>query len=214
MKIKSIVLASALFLSACGTPWKTNPASQTALDQILISTAADRAADDLVKDYYGRRDDHRSLGKTFIDTDNFDTGESNPNNQYALSAIRRKFFDSDVVLVDDPDQADTIAEVGVGAMSVDNTTSLLGIPSVSLPIPLVGTVSTPEIAFYKQVSNRGLAKFAISLRDKQSGKIREQSSFSVGTAKIENWTVLVIFEFVSNDLELPEQYESIGGKSK
>jgi hypothetical protein len=110
-----------------------------------------------------------------------------------------------VVLVDDLKEADTIAEVGMGALSVDNTTSLVGIPAMTVPIPLAGNVGIPETSLYKKETNRGLAKFAISLRDTHTGKTRVKSFFTVGTAKVDSWVVLLFFKFITNDMQLPKQ---------
>jgi hypothetical protein len=38
---------------------------------------------------------------------------------------------------------------------------MFGIPSIGIPIPLAGTVETPEIAFYKSQRQRSTAKFAL-----------------------------------------------------
>ena len=207
MIAKTTLLITALTLSACSTPWKTTSPSQTALDQILISTAADRAASALVSNYDDHAHVEQNLGRTFIDSKNISS--SNSDRQYALNAIRRSFSDANFVLVDDPKEADIIAEVGIGALSTDSASSLLGFPSMSLPIPLVGTVKTPEISILKKESDRGLAKFSISLRDKRTGKSRGKSFCSLGSARVNHWTVLLVFEFTTNDLQLPDYYDSI-----
>ena len=208
---KTLTLVLVLTLSGCGTLWQTSLPTQTALDQMLVSTAADRAANLLVMNSQGEAIANLggSLGKTFIDTKNFNTSEVK-NQQYALHAIRRNFIDAGVVLVDDPKEVDTIAEVGTGALSIDKTTSLVGMPAITVPIPLAGNVSIPEISLYKKETNRGLAKFAISLRDTHTGKTRGKSFVSVGTAKVDSWVVLLFFKFIANDMQLPKQYKSIG----
>lgn len=212
----TIALLFTLSLTGCGTLWKTTLPTQTALDQILLSTAADRAASLMTTDYQGQivANLGRNLGKTFIDAKNFNTLDaknlSYENQQYALHAIRSRFLDAGVVLVDDPTTADTIIEIAVGALSVDNTHSLVGIPAMALPIPLAGNVSIPEIPLYKKETNRGLAKFAINLRDAHSGKAKGKSFFTVGTAKVDSWEVLLFFKFINNDIQLPKQYQSIG----
>jgi len=189
MIAKTTLLMSALLLSACSTPWRTTSPSQTALDQILISTAADRAASALITDYYDRTRLEQNEGRTFIDSEH--AGSSGSDRQFALNAIRRSFFDANFALVDDPKDADTIAEVGIGALSIDSSSSLLGFPSMSLPIPLVGVVNTPEIAFFKKESHRGLAKFSISLRDEQTGESRVKSFSALGSTMVNNWTVFL-----------------------
>jgi hypothetical protein len=210
-----------LSLSGCGTLWKTTLPTQTALDQILLSTSAERAASfvhtnppslgNLKLDY--------SLGNTFIDGSNFmnATTVNNSTNintksdeQYALYAVRSHFLDAGVALVNDVKQADTIVEVSHGALSVDTNTTLVGIPAMGLPIPLAGKLDIPEIPLYKKTTNRGLTKLGINLRDAHTGKSKGRSFFSLGTASFNSWEVLIFFKFIDNDLNLPQEYEHMG----
>lgn len=204
---KNIVALLLLSLTGCGALWKTTLPNQTALDQILVSTAADRAANLIITDADGRMVTNlgAKLGKSFISAQNF-TSESQ---QYALHAIRRHFLDAGVVLVNTPKTADTIIEVAIGALSVDNAHSLVGIPAMGLPIPFAGTLNIPEIALYKKETNRSLAKFSVSLSDARTGKRRSKSFFKVGTAKVDSWEILIFFKFIENDLQLPTEYQTL-----
>lgn len=205
MTKKTIVTILMLSVSGCGALWKTTLPNQTALDQILLSTAADRAASLITADQEGRMVPNlgAKLGKTFIETKNF----TNENQQYGLHAIRSCFLDAGVVLVNDLKEADTIIEIATGALSVDNTHSLVGIPAMGLPIPFAGTLNIPEVPIYKKETNRGLAKFSVSLRDARTGKRKAKSFFTVGTAKVDSWEILLFFKFIDNDLQLPKEYE-------
>jgi hypothetical protein len=193
-------------LSGCGTLWKTTPPSRTSLDQILVSTAAERAAYLLPSSYQKQVNANLplNLGKCFILAKNFVSSDE----QYALQAIRNSFLSVGVVLVDEVSKADTIIEVASGALSVDNTSSLVGIPAMAIPIPLAGNVQIPEIPLYKTVTNRGLAKFAIGLYDARTGKVKGTPFTTIGTAMVDSWEVLLFFKFMDNDLQLPNQYES------
>ena len=201
----------ALNLSGCGTLWKTTTPSRTSLDQILVSTAAERAAYLLTSGYQRQAATNldRNLGKSFIDAKNFKSNDE----LYALQAIRNRFLSAGVVLVDDVKKADTIIEIATGALSVDNTSSLLGIPAMAIPIPLAGNVQIPEIPFYKKATNRALAKFAISLYDARTGKVKGTPFTTVGTATVDSWEILLFFKFMDNDLQLPNQYEKNRVKS-
>ena len=172
----------------------------------MVSTAADRAAYLLSSGYQRqvKADLPRNMGKSFIVAKNFTTTDE----QYALQAIRNSFLSAGVVLVDDVKKADTIIEVASGALSVDNTSSLVGIPAMGLPIPLAGTLQIPEIPLYKKSSNRALAKFSISLYDAYTGKVKGTPFTTIGTAKVDSWEVLLFFKFMDNDLQLPNQYET------
>lgn len=195
-----------LNLSGCGALWKTTLPQQSSLDQILVSTAADRAAYLLPSGYQRQVTANlvANLGKTFIRTEHFKTAEE----LYAIQAVRNSFLSAGVTLVDEAKKADSIIEIATGALSVDNTSSLLGIPSMAIPIPLAGNLQIPEIPFYKKSTNRGLAKFSISVYDARTGKVKGTPFITLGTAKVDSWEVLLFFKFMDNDLQLPNQYES------
>lgn len=203
---RTITLLLFAGLSGCGTLWKTTSPSQTSLDQVMVSTAADRAAYLLTSGYQrqAKTDLPHNLKKCFIVAKNFTSTEE----QYALQAIRNSFLSTGVVLVDDIKKADTVIEVANGALSVDNTSSLVGIPAMGLPIPLAGTLQIPEIPLYKKATNRALAKFSIAIYDAHSGKVKGTPFTTMGTAKVDSWEVLLFFKFMDNDLQLPNQYES------
>lgn len=204
--LKIIIPALLVTLTACGTTWHMTAPEQTALDQILLSTAAERAANNISTDATGKiiADWGKRLGKTFINGQDF-----NYNQHYALQAIKRYFLDNGVALVDNSKQAMTILEVSVDALSVDNTESFVGIPKIGVPIPLAGQLSLPEIALYKKETNRALAKFALSFRDAKTGKVKVKSIMSIGTAEVEKWRILLGFKITDNDLKLPKEYQGM-----
>lgn len=204
---KISILFFAIALTACGTMWEVTKPERTALEQMLLSTATERAASRLTTDYKGNIVSNlpQSLKKTFIETKDFDGYDK----KYAQHAIRRYFLDAGVQLVDDVKQADTIAEIAAGALSIDTTGSLVGIPAMGVPVPFAGQLEIPEIPLiYKKEVNRGLAKFSLSLRDARTGRFKSKSFFTIGTAEFTKTTYLLFFDFVENDLNLPQQYES------
>lgn len=193
-------------LPGCGTLWKITPPSRTSLDQVMVSTAAERAAYLLTSGYQRQiktKDLAHNLGQSFILAKNFTTTDE----QYALQAIRNSFLSAGVVLVDDIKKAVTIIEVATGALSVDNTSSLIGLPAMGIPVPMAGTLQIPEIPLYKKATNRALAKFSISVYDARSGKVKGTPFSTIGTATVDSWEVMLFFKFMDNDLQLPNQYE-------
>lgn len=211
MSKKTIPLLLVLGLTACGTMWKVTKPDRTALEQMLLSTASERAASRLTTNYQGQvvANLGSRLKKTFIETKNFKSYDT----EYALHSIRRYFLDAGVELVDDVKQADTIAEVAAGALSVDTTSTIIGIPAMSLPIPFAGIVETDGIPLiYGKKTDRGLAKFSLSLRDAKTGRVKSKSFFTVGTAEVNTTTYFLFFDVIENDLNLPQQYESSSDK--
>ena len=124
----------AAFIAGCSTERQTDP-QRTATEQLLISTAADRAAQSLALDIGPER-------KAFLDTTNFEGLDG----KYAIAAIRSSLLKQGNRFVADKKDADTIIEIRSGALSIDKHEELVGIPSIDIPIPLAGQLGTPEIA--------------------------------------------------------------------
>ncbi|HEY4274016.1 MAG TPA: DUF6655 family protein [Rhizomicrobium sp.] len=185
-------LTAALLLSACTTERASVP-QRTATEQLLISTAADRAAADL------------SLAipkgtKVYIDRQYFQGYDDG----YALNAIRTQFLRQGLDVVDDRSHADAIVNVASGALSTDEKSLLIGIPALQVPALPVGTsVSVPEIALFKTAQDKGVAKFVATGYDAKTGKLIATSDPQYGFSHQTNHTILLFFSWESGDLVPP-----------
>lgn len=186
-----VLLTIVLGVAGCTTARETNP-KRTATEQLLISTAVDHAADQL------------NLGlpkgmKVFLDTQYFEGTDQ----KYAISAIRDRLLKQGARLVADKGNADAVVEIRAGALSVDEDTTLFGIPSFDIPIPLSGPLKFPEIALYKKYRRIGVAKFAMTGYDAKQGNIKASSGPDYGYSHRTKWTVLVFISWTKDDL-IPE----------
>jgi hypothetical protein len=146
----AIFTALALFVAGCASQLQTNPA-RSATEQLLLSTAADHA---LVTANF-----NMFAGRTvFVDFTYYDSYDP----KYVEGEIRDALFRSGALLMTDAKDADVIIEARSGAYSIDNNTSFFGIPNISIPIPLAPLPLTiPEVAFYKNETQKSYAKFAL-----------------------------------------------------
>ena len=170
----------AVLLSGCVTERETDP-PRTATEQLLISTAADRAAESLTLDLGPQR-------KAFLDATNFEGLDG----KYAIAAIRSSLLKKGTRFVGDKKDADTIIEIRAGALSIDKHDMLVGIPSVDIPIPLAGQFGTPEIALYKSEEQEGVAKFAATAYDAKDGRFLGESTPPLGRSQIKKRVLLVV----------------------
>ncbi len=185
-------LTAALLLSACTTERASVP-QRTATEQLLISTAADRAAADLSLDI-------PKGTKVYIDRQYFQGYDDG----YALNAIRTQFLRQGLDVVDDRSHADAIVNVASGALSTDEKSLLIGIPALQVPALPVGTsVSVPEIALFKTAQDKGVAKFIATGYDAKSGKLIATSDPQYGFSHQTNHTILLFFSWESGDLVPP-----------
>jgi hypothetical protein len=182
-------LAAGLWLSGCTTPRVSNP-PRTATEELLISRAADHAADQV------------SLGlpagtKVFVDTQYFEGTDA----KYAIGDIRDRLLKQGADLVADRKDAQVVIEARAGALSIDDSVTLYGIPSFNIPVPLSGTGLTfPEIALYKKDQRRGVAKFALTGYDAKSGMFQTSAGPVYGYSYRTHYVVLLFVAWTHNDL--------------
>jgi len=167
-------------LSGCSTDRETDP-PRSATEQLLISTAADRAAESLVLDLGPER-------KAFLDAAKFEDLDS----RYAIAAIRSSLLKKGTRFVADQKDADTIIEIRIGALSIDKHELLVGIPTLDIPIPLAGQLGTPEIALYKSEEQEGIAKFAATAYDAKDGGFLGESTPPLGRSQIKKRVLLFV----------------------
>ncbi|WP_348520101.1 DUF6655 family protein [Azospirillum oryzae] len=146
-------------LAGCSTAHVTTPA-RSATEQLLISTAADQAAERLA----GRL---AVKGSVYVDA----SGVEGYDTKYAVFAVRDALLRHGAAMAQTRDAAATVVELRVGALSVDSESSLLGIPSIDIPMPVSGTSSTPEISLFKKELTQGVAKIAATAYDKNTGAL-------------------------------------------
>ena len=182
---------AAVSLGGCTTLRDTEP-PRTANEQLLISTAADHAADRLALHI-------PAGGKVFVDTSNFDAIDA----KYAIGTLRDRLAKQGAKLVADRKDADTVVELRSGALSINQRSLLVGLPAIPIPIPLAGTVTTPEIAFYKRSEDRGVAKFAATALDAKQGSLTASADPAYGFSHRTTWVVLFFISWTDEDI-LPE----------
>jgi hypothetical protein len=188
----TLTLLGVLALSGCSSMRETLP-QRTAREELLISTAADRAAEKLnLKIPAGT--------KLFVDPQFVEGTDS----KYAVAAVRDRLLRNGGQLVEKREQADAVVEVRAGALSIDEDKMLLGIPSWDVPIPLGGgPLKLPEIAFYGEDERVGVAKLAVTSYTVADGKLIDSSGPEFGYAHETEKTVLLFVSWRSADV--PEE---------
>jgi hypothetical protein len=142
--------------TAC-TTIKTTTTARTATEQLLLSTATDHALRDIgVQMLAGRR--------VFLDGSYFDSIDS----KYVVGTIRDALSRAGALVVDTATNSDIIIEARSGALAIDEADTLFGLPGMGVPIPLAGSVQTPEIAFYKSEKQKSRAKFVLVAYNRHS----------------------------------------------
>jgi hypothetical protein len=187
-----LALLCAFLVAGCTTARDTAP-PRTATEQLLISTAADRAAAQL------------SVGippgtKVFIDNRYFQGYDDG----YAEAAIRTQMLKNGLELVDDRNQAQAVVMVSAGALSTDTKSMLIGIPALQFPFyPIGNSIQVPEIALFKTAEQKGVAKFVATGYDAKTGKLISTTDPRYGFSHNTNHIVLLFFSWSTGDLIPP-----------
>ncbi len=192
------LLALTLVTAGCGgTSWDVTRPPRSAMEQRLISTAADRSAKRLTTLLTGE------LGTVYLDVSLLEGYDKT----YAIQAVRREMLTAGITLADKPETADTIVEISSGALSIDYSKFLLGVPSLSFPLPLIGQISLPEIALVGEENHMGISKLSLSARNRKSGQAVAEAGIRLGSAYNDNWTILMIIGFNYTNLPEPPEEE-------
>jgi hypothetical protein len=107
------------------------------------------------------------------------------------------------MLVREFESAELVIEPRSGALSIDSTSSIIGLPSAPTPVPLVGTVQLPEIALWKSDKQFSIAKLALLAYERDSGKHVAATGSLIGRANIKYYKFLGFISY--NKTTVPER---------
>lgn len=187
-------LALVVFGAGCTQTTLTAP-QRSATEQLLLSTAADRALGCTnLAQFDGK--------KVFVDGNYLDSYDS----KYVLGAIRDVLNRSGALLVGNQTNSDFVVEPRSGALSIDSADTLIGVPSSGVPVPLAGTVSIPELALYKSQRQYSLAKLALLAYETHSGKHYYSSGPLIGHAYNHHYRFIGFVTF--NTTDIPAKHRS------
>jgi hypothetical protein len=182
------VLSALVLATGCSFEKQTSTA-RTGIEQLLLSTSVDRSM---------AKSDLESLAgkKVFVDVANLEAVDKG----YVVESVRNRVATSGGLLVGEAKDADVVLEARSGALGIDENEFMIGIPSIPIPIPAVGTFATPEIAFFKKVDQHAISKQVLFGRDGKEGAHVLTTGPLVGTAYYNRWQILFLISFRTTDL--------------
>lgn len=143
------MFAAVIVFTGCTTSNITTP-ERTAIEQLLLSTATDNALKGVqIPQIAGEK---VFLAETYI---------SSYDQPYVTGSIRALLSENGALLQQNIEDADVIIEARVGALGMDSSGSLVGIPELPIPIPSVGSFETPQVALYASEKQDTVAKIAL-----------------------------------------------------
>ncbi len=152
-----IASVAAAFAGGCGKMRVTDP-PRTGTEQLLIATAVEDAVAQLD---FGFLEDRT----VFID----DSMVDRLDKTFVVAEVRAAARQAGVILADQPEQAHYIMELRAGAVGVDRREYLFGIPEADVPT-LIGSLGTPEVAFYRSISQTGACQIGFVAYAREDGR--------------------------------------------
>lgn len=178
----ALLTVAGLLVAAVGcgtTKWSDTP--RTATEQLLISTAVDRAIDNMNFKPLAGKDVY--LDAVFL--------EGIVDKNYVVSSLRQRMLSQGVTLIPDKESATYVVEARAGAVGTNHHDVLLGIPALSVPGAMMITgapTAIPEIPFAKTTDQKGIAKIAAFAYNQQTGQPVWQSGvFPVVSNAKDTW---------------------------
>lgn len=109
---------------------------------------------------------------------------------YVVGSIRAALSENDALLVNSEDEAEIILEARSGALGIDFSSSLLGLPSVLVIIPGAGSVELPTVALYQAKRSDSVTKLSFLAYEVDTGKRVYSGDVMAGKSKFHNYTFL------------------------
>lgn len=181
-KLKSYAITSVVLLSAalggCTDVRQTNP-DRTANEQLLISTAADKAIAQM--NFAGLEGE-----SVFLDTEFFESYDK----PYVVGTFRSRIAEQGGFLAADRKKADYIVEVRSGALSINQELFYVGIGGFEVPIPLSEAVDLPLATVYEDFDRTAIAKFGAVTLSAEDGRLIESVGPVYGLAWMDKDAIL------------------------
>jgi hypothetical protein len=156
---------------------KQSDTSRTGIEQLLISSADDRALD---------KYDLRPIAgaKVFVDPQYLDCVDKN----YILVALHERLLANHCTLVAKQEDSDVVMEVGSGGVGTDRNDLMFGFPGMALPPP--ATLAIPKIALVERDKSMGTAKIVLVAYDSKTRQAVINTGYSLARSDHKFWQVL------------------------
>jgi hypothetical protein len=172
-----------LLVAGCATIRVTDP-PRTATEQFLLSVAAQQAVDQISATALRDR-------VVFVDSQYLISGQPAVEQSFLIGELRARLLQGGVRLANRRDEAQIILELRAGALGIDRTEFLLGIPSlyIGAATDVAGApIATPELALVKSTRQRGYASVSFVAYWRDTGELVAASGPTLGrTVREDFW---------------------------
>jgi hypothetical protein len=194
VRVAALVAAA---LAGCATI-KRSDTARTGLEQLLVSSAIDRAL--------GHIDWSPIRGApVFVETKFLDCVDKN----YVIVAVHQRLLAHGCTLVDKSDDSAVTVELGSGAVGTDHQEVYVGIPEISMP---ASQIALPKLAIFTRDKSNGTAKLAVVAYDTKTKLPVINSGASLARSDHSDWSIFGVGPVVSGSV--PIELQAATGESE
>lgn len=179
-----VAIAIVLALSAACTTVRLTATARSSVEQRLLVRSLERAA--------ARLDTGLLLGRPV----RIELFGLTSDHVFARDFVRARLEERGLHVTSGED-AEVTLQIFATALAVDTSDTLLGIPSMQMPV--LG-VPIPEIALFKWERSRGHAEVQLYTYD-AAGRLVSRLPDALGEAKYHRFTILIFISFSVSDLD-------------
>ena len=201
MKYLSVLLLC-LTVSACAVT-RVTTTKRTAVEEALITKSITTS----IRSLEIENGNDRSI---YIDTNSIEECDAaicglDRYTRYLVYSLKETLLQKGFHVSDNKETADLVAHIKLDYAAIDDGETLVGLPSIPIPIPGVGTVGTPEIALFSKTTQYGRVRFSLhAVENKEkTDKLVFSNQSKAAETYYSRWTVLLIFGFKTTDLAKP-----------
>jgi hypothetical protein len=185
------LLVVAVAFVGCSTS-RTTTTARTAVEQALISQSAEFTLN--------KFDEADLAGRTFaFDDSQFEATDKG----FASSALKLHVLKSGMREAGKADEAEVAVRPRAAISAIDDSSFLLGIPSLPIVIPGAGSVSIPEVALLGYNKQVGVSRMGMYAIDKADGALLHDYGIQASRAHYVRWRVFFFISFRHTNLEEP-----------
>ncbi|HEX4143257.1 MAG TPA: DUF6655 family protein [Pirellulales bacterium] len=163
-------------LGGCATI-KESDTPRTGIEQLLISSAVDRALDKIdFKPVHGT--------KVYVEPKHLDCVDK----EYILVALHHRLLAQNCTLCEKPEDADVQMEISSGGVGTDRQDLFIGIPEIPLAPP--SPIAIPKLSLLNRSKSMGTAKLLVVAFDSKSKQPVMNSGYALARSDFKNLTVL------------------------
>ncbi len=189
---RSLLLFSLLLITTGCTSLRTTTTARTALEQALLSQAAETSMQKLKFEKAGLRS--YLIKKDYL---------AAVDAEYLMGTLNQRLLSLGLRAADADAEAELFVYPSVAHAGIDDYSFLIGLPSIPLSLPGVGGITIPEAALFKHTNQRASNRLFVTIKDAKT-KQHVLTTETVNSEKYyDRWAVFFLFHWRTTDLLPP-----------